>query len=307
MIETSVLNHSSNWPRNLSKMKRNAAFTLIELLVVIAIIAILAAILFPVFAQAKVAAKGTASLSNSKQTGLAQIIYMSDYDDLFVPVGYRDPTAPIGWAPNYIRTWGQSIMPYMKNGEMLMDPLTSQEDFSWAPRKSDAQAYYPQYGYAYEVVSPIKGLGRPEPLSQTALANVAETVLMTSKATAWREYSPFWDGGYSLDGSFTIGAPFCNAGTGWTTVNPTSWCNYVSPGWRNSWGLNAEPGVTYENGGTTGLVSLRKSGKAIVAFADGHSKAMSPAQLAAGTNYTKDLPPASLVINDISKYMWDAD
>lgn len=61
-------------------MKRNA-FTLIELLVVIAIIAILAAILFPVFAQAKVAAKKTQDLSNAKQMGTAVVLYMGDYDD----------------------------------------------------------------------------------------------------------------------------------------------------------------------------------------------------------------------------------
>ncbi|MDK3158545.1 prepilin-type N-terminal cleavage/methylation domain-containing protein, partial [Kamptonema cortianum] len=61
------------------------AFTLIELLVVIAIIAILAAILFPVFAQAKLAAKQTSSLSSVKQLGTSQQIYMADYDDNTVP------------------------------------------------------------------------------------------------------------------------------------------------------------------------------------------------------------------------------
>lgn len=64
-------------------MIRRRAFTLIELLVVIAIIAILAAILFPVFAQAKVAAKKTASLSNVKQMGTSVAIYLADYDDNF--------------------------------------------------------------------------------------------------------------------------------------------------------------------------------------------------------------------------------
>ena len=69
-------------------MKDSRAFTLIELLVVIAIIAILAAILFPVFAQAKEAAKKTSGLSNVKQLNLACVMYCIDYDDVF-PVASR--------------------------------------------------------------------------------------------------------------------------------------------------------------------------------------------------------------------------
>jgi len=66
-------------------MSNRKAFTLIELLVVIAIIAILAAILFPVFAQAKEAAKQTQGLSNTKQIAVSQLLYSNDYDDTVIP------------------------------------------------------------------------------------------------------------------------------------------------------------------------------------------------------------------------------
>lgn len=107
-------------------MKR--AFTLIELLVVIAIIAILAAILFPVFAQAKEAAKKTRAVSNTKQTGTAMLIYTGDYDDVF-PLGTHSPygpniTTPAGWNNAAVTArdsamWPNSTEPYRKNYQLL--------------------------------------------------------------------------------------------------------------------------------------------------------------------------------------------
>lgn len=102
-------------------MKRIAkAFTLIELLVVIAIIAILAAILFPVFAQAKLAAKKTAALSNVKQLGTAIQIYIGDFDDTYPNAYFWNGT---DWMNNF-HLWssGSVIGPYTKNTDLLVSP-----------------------------------------------------------------------------------------------------------------------------------------------------------------------------------------
>lgn len=92
------------------------AFTLIELLVVIAIIAILAAILFPVFAQAKEAAKKTSCLSNFKQIGLGMAMYGNDNDDFYSPsqVGIPPSTQANNLAFSY--DWTFVTAPYIKNG-----------------------------------------------------------------------------------------------------------------------------------------------------------------------------------------------
>jgi prepilin-type N-terminal cleavage/methylation domain-containing protein/prepilin-type processing-associated H-X9-DG protein len=118
------------------------AFTLIELLVVIAIIAILAAILFPVFAQAKESAKASADLSNIKQMALASLMYSNDYDD-YLPLahGDLDSAGTSGW--NYAKytpaDWAvtpvpvgrvsasrpyaaNSIQPYVKNDDIFVAP-----------------------------------------------------------------------------------------------------------------------------------------------------------------------------------------
>jgi len=100
-------------------MHSRRGFTLIELLVVIAIIAILAAILFPVFAQAREKARGISCLSNNKQVGLAFMQYVQDYDETF-------PPSRIALSPNDSGTrttpWTVQIYPYMKNIQIVECP-----------------------------------------------------------------------------------------------------------------------------------------------------------------------------------------
>ncbi len=110
-------------------MQRSKGFTLIELLVVIAIIAILAAILFPVFAQAREKARAVSCLSNTKQLSLGMQMYVQDYDETFPYWNWGNSWAFGSTSPNHFESlWFNAIYPYVKNAQIFACPSSNTHD-----------------------------------------------------------------------------------------------------------------------------------------------------------------------------------
>ncbi len=161
-------------------MKRG--FTLIELLVVIAIIAILAAILFPVFARAREKARQTSCLSNLKQMGLAMLMYAQDYDEVFVGMSggaiLPTPVVPgnttFNYHPSYgyFNCWSNLIYPYINNVQIFLCPSTT-----WS-------CYQVAYGLPSYGANPAGGyvtmFGTPGP-SQGDIKRPSEILMITEK------------------------------------------------------------------------------------------------------------------------------
>ena len=149
---------------HLSTRKRRAAsaFTLIELLVVIAIIAILAAILFPVFAQAREKARQTSCLSNTKQQALAIQMYTQDYDETLPAAAYSTGR------------WSDLLLPYVKSGGIYKCPSDSKPLNRTSPTGS---AYELSYIANYGVLSPWRYMGH----SLAEFDTPADTIAVTEK------------------------------------------------------------------------------------------------------------------------------
>lgn len=294
------------------------AFTLIELLVVIAIISILAAILFPVFAQAKKAAQVTASISNLKQNGNSLMLYANDYDDTQVLVATSGRQGSF-WSYSGIlyEPWGWLIRDYSKNTGMIMqDPTTKAEtnsscsaDLANRPDLiNQIRMVCTQYAYAYTVHSPSLPASPyyiAKPVQVTMIADPARTVLLVTKRARLGQLDYIQPTG-GLWMANLAQPPFCNAGG--RTAQPAPYDSYCFTlhrwGLNPGWATNVEP-KTWEEGKETGGMSLRAAGKAIVLMSDTSVKAYPPGYISKGTNWRKGIAAASVAMNAPDEYMWD--
>lgn len=184
---------------------KQRGFTLIELLVVIAIIAILAAILFPVFAQARAKARQTSCTSNVKQLSLGVMMYLQDYDETFPYWNWGDSYGGGSKTPNHFESfWANAIYPYVKNGQVYAcpssnDQSTVRQNLLWAWL---SKAQIPTSGIQTALLDVPIGYGISEPLesgnvcgasssgcTQASLATPANTLVVadcnTGLTTGW--------------------------------------------------------------------------------------------------------------------------
>ncbi len=306
---------------------RKRAFTLIELLVVIAIIAILAAILFPVFAQAKLSAKRTAALSNVRQLQLAALMYSADNDDntvlmqsgwsFFYWAGVNATADNTLSNPNRVLRWPELLQPYIKNYGLFIDPVRGDAFGFWAgaPVDTDGNGIYndtvrsfrnqngrPMFGYNYMFLSPWNFCDFSESRSYSQALDPASTIQFNSVQLFHIDQTR----GYFMSnppGMWPIMAPheiYCIVWTGvdgsgnWSRLNPPDDPELIGKYEAQSY---MDPG----DGG-------------VHSFMDGHAKWLKAGKSAQGTNYMSvdhyyldPLLVGGAVIQDWTDYAWDLD
>jgi prepilin-type N-terminal cleavage/methylation domain-containing protein/prepilin-type processing-associated H-X9-DG protein len=244
---------------------RRRGFTLIELLVVIAIIAILAAILFPVFAQARESARKASCQSNLKQIATGFLMYNQDYDEVMPPWTGNATGKYEGGAFGLQHMYPSLVGPYIKNGVVVTNPATGAGTLGqvWACPSSKGSLFAASntYAYNYYVLGGLSNAnptaGRPAPFDPSyntpaplaALGRPAETILILDGAQLCR--GPF---GVSPAGYYT------------TSVNSGVW----GPHSRGSGNMNPSGGGHPTLAGQVNpLITGRQTN---VAYCDGHVK-----------------------------------
>jgi prepilin-type N-terminal cleavage/methylation domain-containing protein/prepilin-type processing-associated H-X9-DG protein len=288
------------------------AFTLIELLVVIAIIAILAAILFPVFAQAREKARQMSCLSNFKQAATGVMMYIQDYDETMVPVNAGSTTGCWGCGkPDAV--WPELIQPYVKNTQILIcpsDPNTDQHFWGTTTNaplaSSDPNYIYAQgaranFGMNYQFLSPwVYGAYLPNTTAVWYGSFGIPTAQIKSAADTIFAAESIWDrtatGAPDGGGNWVVEAP-CRRDASGARIAPqvpdkATPYQYTEP----SWSTNKLSWLVYG-----GMWPWHKNNMINTIFADGHVKAMTISRLAQGCNTTTGYR------TDVSTYLWDLE
>jgi len=275
---------------------KKRAFTLIELLVVIAIIAILAAILFPVFAQAREKARAISCLSNMKQTTLAFQMYMQDYDEVMVP---HRTFWPIDPSTTLTARWPFLFQPYIKNWQIFHDPSAPDPKGIWGSGP-DAWAgnwmRYSNIGYNYaglgiwcDCAACIQGV------SIAAVARPAGTIAYVDSAFQ-EQTDPYPTN--SRYGYYAVNAPAQYAAIV-PAPNTCVWYNGTNGGF--DW---TKPGPKPD---FTGFSIDRHQDGENVGWVDGHAKYLKGSALWAGTNFRPGMSELAVQVTDPEKYLWNPD
>jgi prepilin-type N-terminal cleavage/methylation domain-containing protein/prepilin-type processing-associated H-X9-DG protein len=229
---------------------KRRGFTLIELLVVIAIIAILAAILFPVFAQAREKARQANCVSNLKQVGLGIMQYVQDYDEAY-PCNWYVALWPSRPGGNQAYKWMDAIYPYVKNEGVFSCPSDGGARRKYIYHRSLPGDSENNWGsYCTNVANWDNGPGTPA--SSEGNAGAPRT---TTLATVQRPADTFWAG--DCNGSFQLAWPNIASQPAITGTSP------------RMLGFTGGGGIARE-----GALMERHQQKLNVVFCDGHVKSM---------------------------------